>query len=62
MFEERRIVMENQVTIQKEAILEAYKQASEEKKKVLENLFGKDMFLPKDITERIKTKRKQFLY
>lgn len=54
--------MENQVTIQKEAILEAYKQASEEKKKVLENLFGKDMFLPKDITERIKTKRKQFLY
>lgn len=47
--------MENQVTIQKEAVLEAYKRASEEQKKVLENLFGKDMFLPKDITERIKT-------
>ena len=47
--------MGNQVTIKKEAVLEAYKQASEEQKQVLENLFGKDMFLPQDITERIKT-------
>ena len=54
--------MGNHITIDKASVLEAYKQASEEKKKVLENLFGKDMFLPKDITERIKTKRKQFLY
>ena len=47
--------MENQVTIQKEAVLEAYTRASEEQKIVLENLFGKDIFFPQDITERIKT-------
>lgn len=55
MFEERRIVMNKEISIQKEIVLEAYKRASEEQKIVLENLFGKDMFLPKDITERIKT-------
>ena len=55
MFKEKRIIMENQVTIQKESVLEAYKQASEEQKQVLGTLFGKDIFLPQDITERIKT-------
>ena len=47
--------MENHITIDKASVLEAYKHASEEQKKIMENLFGKDMFLPKDITERIKT-------
>ena len=47
--------MENQITIDKTSVLEAYKHASEEQKKIMENLFGKDVLLPKDITERIRT-------
>lgn len=47
--------MEEKITIQKENVLKAYKQASEEQKKLLEDMFGKDMFQPKDIKERIKT-------
>lgn len=47
--------MEDKITVQKEDILNAYKQASEEQKALLENMFGKDMFKPKDIRERIKT-------
>lgn len=47
--------MNKEISIQKEIVLEAYKRASEEQKQVLENLFGKDVFLPQDITERIKT-------
>ena len=47
--------MNNQVTINKDNILNAYKQASEEQKELLENMFGYEMFLKKDITERIKT-------
>lgn len=47
--------MKNEISIQKGTVLEEYRKASEEQKKVLENLFGKDIFLPKDITERIKT-------
>lgn len=47
--------MESEIIIQKENILKAYKQASEEQKALLENMFGKDMFKPKDIRERIKT-------
>ena len=47
--------MDNQITIQKENILNAYNQASGEQKSLLENLFGKDMFHPQDIKERIKT-------
>lgn len=47
--------MNNQVTINKDNILNAYKQATEEQKELLENMFGKDMFQPKDIRERVKT-------
>lgn len=47
--------MNNQVTISKENILNAYNQASGEQKALLENMFGKDMFQPKDIMERVKT-------
>ena len=47
--------MGNHITIDKASVLEAYKHASEEHKKALEDLFGKDVFLPKDITDRIKT-------
>ena len=47
--------MEEKITIQKENVLSAYKQASEEQKALLENMFGKDMFKPKDIMERVKT-------
>lgn len=47
--------MENQITIQKENVLQAYKQATLEQKVLLENIFGNDMFQPKDIRERIKT-------
>ena len=47
--------MNNQVTINKDNILNAYKQATEEQKELLENMFGKDMFHPKDIKGRVKT-------
>ena len=47
--------MNNQVTINKDNILNAYKQATEEQKELLENMFGKDIFKPKDIKDRIKT-------
>ena len=47
--------MEEKISIQKENVMNAYKQASEEQKAVLENMFGKDMFKPKDIMERVKT-------
>ena len=47
--------MNNQVTINKDSILEAYYHASEEQKELLRNMFGKDMFQPKDIRDRIKT-------
>ena len=35
--------------------MNAYKQATEEQKTLLENLFDLDMFKPKDIMERVKT-------
>lgn len=47
--------MEEKITIQKENVLNAYNQASEEQKALLENMFGKDMFQPQDIKERVKT-------
>ena len=47
--------MNNQVTINKENILNAYQQASDEQKELLRNMFGKDMFQPKDIRDKIKT-------
>lgn len=36
-------------------MLNAYNHASEEQKALLENMFGKDMFKPKNIMERVKT-------
>ena len=47
--------MEEKISIQKENVLNAYKHASEEQKTLLENMFGKDMFQPKNIMERVKT-------
>ena len=47
--------MDNQINIQKENVLNAYKNGDQDQKALLENLFGKDMFQPKDIKERIKT-------
>ena len=47
--------MEEKISIQKENVLTAYKQATEEQKTLLENMFGKDMFKPKDIMDRVKT-------
>ena len=47
--------MDNQINIQKENVLNAYNSGNLEQKTFLENLFGKDMFQPKDIKERIKT-------
>ena len=47
--------MEEKISIQREKVLNAYKQASKEQKALLENMFGKDMFKPKNIMERVKT-------
>ena len=47
--------MEEKISIHKENVLNAYKQASKEQKALLENMFGKDVFNPKDIIERVKT-------
>lgn len=47
--------MKDKVSIKKEYVLNAYKHASEEQKELLENMFGKDMFKPKNIMERVKT-------
>ena len=47
--------MSKEIQIKQENVLEAYKNASDENKKMLESLFGKEMFKPKDIRERIKT-------
>ena len=41
--------------IKKENLLAAYNGASDEQKQLLENLFGKETFKPKDVRERIKT-------
>ena len=45
----------NTLNIDKEKAINAYKQGSEEQKKVLEQLFGKETFRPKMVTDRIKT-------
>lgn len=43
------------INIQKENVIKAYNNSNEEQKKMLETIFGKELFKPKDITERIKT-------
>lgn len=47
--------MNNQINIQTENVLNAYKNGNQEQKTLLENLFGKEVFQPQDIKERIKT-------
>ena len=47
--------MEETISIKRENVLIAYKQATKEQKALLENMFGKDMFQPQDIKERVKT-------
>ena len=47
--------MNKEIQIKQENVLEAYNNASDENKKMLESLFSKEMFKPKDIRERIKT-------
>ena len=47
--------MEEKISIQREKVLNAYKHASEEQKALLESMFGKDVFQPKNIMERVKT-------
>ena len=47
--------MEKKISINREHVLNAYQQATEEQKALLENMFGKDMFKPQNIMERVKT-------
>ena len=47
--------MKKKISIQREKLLNAYERASEEQKTLLKNMFGKDMFKPKNIMERVKT-------
>jgi len=47
--------MNNEIKISQENALNAYNNASAEGKELLEHLLGKEVFMPKDITERIKT-------
>lgn len=47
--------MKKKISIQRENVLNAYKHASEEQKALLESMFGKEMFQPKDIKKRVKT-------
>lgn len=43
------------MSVKRENLLNAYKNASNEQKSFLENLFGTETFKPKDVRERIKT-------
>lgn len=47
--------MDTNINIKAENVCTAYKNANEEQKTLLENLFGQELFRPKDIKERIKT-------
>ena len=48
--------MSNKITlIKKENVMKAYDKATSAQKELLENLFGKEMFHPQDIKERVKT-------
>ena len=47
--------MSKNIQIQKENVLNAYKNASSEQKELLEHLFGSEVFKPADVRERIKT-------
>lgn len=47
--------MKKEIKISEENALNVYKNASAEGKELLEHLLGKELFVPKDITQRIKT-------
>lgn len=47
--------MNKNIQIQQENVLNAYKNASDEQKELLEHLFGREVFKPVDVKERIKT-------
>ena len=47
--------MKDKISIQKEKVLNAYQQATKDQKALLENMFGNDVFKPKNIMERVKT-------
>ena len=46
--------MEETISIKRENVLNAYKHASEEQKALLESMFGKEMFQPKEIFTELK--------
>ena len=47
--------MNKNIQIQQQNVLNAYKNASDEQKELLEHLFGSELFKPQDVRERIKT-------
>ena len=47
--------MNKDIKIQKDNVLNAYKNANQEQKELLEHLFGSEVFKPADVRERIKT-------
>lgn len=47
--------MEKELKINVENVLSEYTNADENGKKLLENLFGKDVFVPKNVKDRVKT-------
>lgn len=47
--------MNKNLTISRENAIAAYDNTNDAGRKLLENLFGKDIFVKKDITERVKT-------
>ena len=44
-----------EITIDKEKLVQAYKAATDEQKQLLADLYGEEIFRPRDITEHIKT-------
>lgn len=47
--------MSKKIEIERSKLMEAYKAANDEQKQLLINLYGKDIFKPADVRERIKT-------
>ena len=45
----------SKIAIDKEKLAQAYKAATDEQKQLLADLYGEEIFRPRDITERIKT-------
>lgn len=44
-----------EITIDKDKLVQAYKAATDEQKQLLADLYGEEIFRPRDITEHIKT-------